>query len=136
LTAAKPVLMDLQEGKCFYCDETVKLDSGHVDHFIPWSNYSTDLAHNFVLADGRCNSKKRDRIPHVDHLAKWCVRNQKPGDQITLKLKEKITCDLLSTNRIAFWAYHQTEVVHGLTWLRGDELTTLASGWQNYLRQT
>jgi 5-methylcytosine-specific restriction endonuclease McrA len=134
LTAAKPVLMDLQGGKCFYCDERVMRDGGHVDHFIPWSKYPIDLAHNFVLADGRCNGKKRDRMPHVDHLAKWCERNQKSGDQMTVALKEKIACDLPSANRIAFWAYHQTEMAHGLTWLRGDELSALRGGWQRYLR--
>jgi hypothetical protein len=45
----RPVLMDLQHGKCFYCSQPVGRDSGHVDRFIPWAKYPIDLGHNFVL---------------------------------------------------------------------------------------
>jgi 5-methylcytosine-specific restriction endonuclease McrA len=66
----KPILMEMQSARCFYCAAVLKEPSAEVDHFIPWSRYSADLVHNLVLADRRCNSKKRDRIAHVDHLAK------------------------------------------------------------------
>ncbi len=50
LAVVRPVLMDLQNGKCFYCAEAIRGGGGHVDHFIPWSKYPIDLGHNFVLA--------------------------------------------------------------------------------------
>jgi 5-methylcytosine-specific restriction endonuclease McrA len=131
VAVVKPVLMDLQHGKCFYCSQPVRSNGGHIDHFIPWSKYPIDLGHNFVLADNRCNGKKRDRIPHVNHLAAWSERNRQHGSEITAALKDRLPCDLECTNRIAFWAYAQTETARGLTWLRGDELIALSAEWRN-----
>jgi hypothetical protein len=37
---------------------------------------AVDLGHNFVLADSKCNSQKRDRLPACDHLAAWAERNR------------------------------------------------------------
>jgi len=48
-----------------------------------------DLGHNFVLADSRCNGKKRERLPACDHLAVWTQRNTKCGDQIRKSLEEQ-----------------------------------------------
>jgi 5-methylcytosine-specific restriction endonuclease McrA len=134
LGAARPVLMDLQLGKCFYCGEPVRRDGGHIDHFIPWSKYPIDLGHNFVLADSKCNGKKRDRVPHVDHLARWTERNRSHGAEIVSALRDKLLCDLACTNRIAHWAYSQTEAANGLTWLRGDELLALSEKWRDYIK--
>ena len=100
LGAVRPVLMGLQRRKCFYCERTMG-DAGHVDHFIPWSKYPIDLGHNFVLADGKCNGKKRDRMPHVNHLARWSERNRDHGDEIIRALKDQLPCDLVCTNRVA-----------------------------------
>ena len=131
LVMVRPVMMHLQDGKCFYCSQPVRSDGGHIDHFIPWSKYPIDLGHNFVLADNRCNGKKRDRIPHVDHLAAWSERNRDHGAEIAAALKDRLPCDLECANRIAFWAYAQTETARGLTWLRGDELIALSPGWRS-----
>jgi 5-methylcytosine-specific restriction endonuclease McrA len=133
LAVVRPVLMDLQGGKCFYCVQAIRGDGGHIDHFIPWSKYPIDLGHNFVLADIRCNSKKRDRIPHVDHLARWTERNRDHADEIVTALKDQLPCDLACSNRIAYWAYEQTETAGGLTWLRGDELFALPPQWRRHL---
>jgi 5-methylcytosine-specific restriction endonuclease McrA len=65
LAVVRPVLMDLQRGRCFYCGDALRDGSVDVDHFIRWSRYSADLGHNFVLADRRCNNQKRDRIAAV-----------------------------------------------------------------------
>src|SRR4051794_24856182 len=73
------VLMDLQQGRCFYCDRPVAVATACVDHFVAWSRFPTDLAHNFVLADNTCNNKKRDRLPACEHLAAWTERNAKYG---------------------------------------------------------
>ncbi|HJU11674.1 MAG TPA: HNH endonuclease signature motif containing protein [Candidatus Binataceae bacterium] len=133
LAVVRPVLMNLQHGKCFYCGQPVRRDGGHVDHFIPWTKYPIDLGHNFVLADSACNGKKRDRIAHVDHLAKWSERNREYGAEIASALKDQFPCDLACTNRVAHWAYSQTEAANGLTWVRGDELRALSEEWRNYI---
>jgi hypothetical protein len=66
----KPVaklLTGIQSKRCFYCD--VSLGSpGVVDHFIPWSRYPRDTAHNFVLAHAGCNGDKRELLAAKRHL--------------------------------------------------------------------
>ena len=61
LSAHRPLLRDLQHGRCFYCKKDIK-SGGDVDHFIPWRRYSLELGHNFVLAHKRCNSYKSDLL--------------------------------------------------------------------------
>ena len=93
-----------------------------------------DLAHNFVLADSRCNNKKRDRLPACEHLAAWAERNAKFADQIGAELEERgMVGRLTASKRVAEWAYGQTEAAGGLTWLRADEMVTLTSAWRAIL---
>jgi 5-methylcytosine-specific restriction endonuclease McrA len=68
LAVVRPVLLDIQRGRCFYCQAPLTPAATHVDHFIAWARYPVDLGHNFVLADSKCNSQKRDRLPACDHL--------------------------------------------------------------------
>jgi hypothetical protein len=68
LKLAKP-LASLQGGKCFYCRATVP--SPVVDHFIPWSLYPRDLAHNFVAAHALCNSRKSNLLGGELFLGQW-----------------------------------------------------------------
>jgi hypothetical protein len=134
LSVVRPVLMDLQEGRCFYCRGPLIPARTEVDHFIAWSRYSVDLGHNFVLADGRCNAQKRDRFTAVDHLAAWKERNARFGDQIGAALEERsITARLATSNQVARWAYSQTEAASGLTWLRADEMEPLRPEWRMLL---
>jgi hypothetical protein len=83
--------------------------------------YPVDLGHNFVLADSRCNSKKRDLLPACEHLEVWSARNTAFGDQIS---------ELAASNRVTHWAYSQTEAASGLTWLKADELVALRPVWR------
>jgi hypothetical protein len=57
LIAMTPALAEAQRGLCLYC--TRRVSTGHIDHFVPWSRYPRDLAHNLVLAHVECNKKKR-----------------------------------------------------------------------------
>src|SRR4029077_11815372 len=75
LAKVRPVLLDLQDGHCFYCATVLTASNTHVDHFISWARYPVDLGHNFVLADNKCNGAKRDRLPARVHLAAWAERN-------------------------------------------------------------
>jgi len=134
LATVRPVLLDLQHGRCFYCNRGVVGETAHVDHFVAWVRYPVDLAHNFVLADSRCNGKKRDRLPACEHLAAWTERNAQYGAQLCDALSQRgIVGELATSNRVAQWAYAQTEAAHGLTWLRADEMVPLAAAWRNLL---
>jgi 5-methylcytosine-specific restriction endonuclease McrA len=134
LAVVRPVLWEIQSGRCFYCPERLNSANTHVDHFIPWSRYSVDLGHNFVLADSRCNGKKRNRLPACEHLAAWTERNARFGDQIGKALEERgIVSQLAASNRVAQWAYDQTEAAGGLTWLKADEMVPLAPEWRGLL---
>jgi 5-methylcytosine-specific restriction endonuclease McrA len=127
----RPVLTDIQGGRCFYCHGSLSVASTHVDHFIAWARYPVDLGHNFVLADSRCNSKKRDRLPADEHLCAWVDRNQKYGLQLLDEFHQRgASANLAASQRITHWAYAQTEAANGLTWLRGEELIPLASSWR------
>jgi hypothetical protein len=95
------------------------------------ARYPVDLGHNFVLADDRCNAKKRDRLSACEHLGAWTERNTRFGDQIGTALEEQgMISELAASIRVALWAYAQTEAAHGLTWLRADELVPLGSEWR------
>ena len=56
-----------------YCRHRVS--AGHIDHFVPWSRYPRDLAHNLVLADRLCNAKKSETLASESHLERWLQRN-------------------------------------------------------------
>jgi hypothetical protein len=55
--------MEIHQGHCFYCGGRIADKTAHVDHFPDWSRYPNDLGHTLVLADDRCNSKRRYRFP-------------------------------------------------------------------------
>jgi hypothetical protein len=118
LMTIRPLLTDLQKSLCFHCSCNICSAGGEVDHFIPWSRYPADLAHNLVLADRKCNGQKGDRIPAVTHLAAWRKRNDLFGNQITAAMASCVPCDPNASRRIAYWAYEQTEAIGGLSWLR------------------
>jgi hypothetical protein len=50
LAVGRPVLLDIQSGRCFYCRARLTPAATHVDHFIAWARYPVDLGHNSVLA--------------------------------------------------------------------------------------
>ncbi len=77
----RTLLREIQEGKCFYCQRMIT-GSEELDHFIPWSLYPNDLAHNFVLACRRCNADKRDNLAPVEALDRWIERNIVHGDRL------------------------------------------------------
>ena len=134
LAVVRPVLMDIQRGRCFYCGGGITGPRAHLDHFIAWSRYPTDLAHNFVLADSRCNNKKRDRLPACEHLSAWTERNATYGSQLADKLEVRgVVAELAASIRVAQWAYGLTEAAHGLTWLKADEMVPLNRAWRHLL---
>jgi hypothetical protein len=108
-----PILKELQHGKCFYCFHGLKVDSCHVDHFIPWSRYPVDLGPNLVLSHGTCNERKSDRLAavrHVEHWAEFVQQNQNSLIDVFVRLG--IPNNVHVCGQIADWAYNQTYISH------------------------
>jgi 5-methylcytosine-specific restriction endonuclease McrA len=134
LTAIQSVLRDSQCGRCFYCELSL---SGvtHVDHFIPWSRYRVDLGHNFVLAHCSCNMKKGDKLAAVEHLRRWVARNREQNVELAEGFdRRKIVHDRIASERVAGWAYSQAAAVHGLAWIKENQLVPVTPSWLNIFR--
>ncbi|MFH1016787.1 MAG: HNH endonuclease domain-containing protein [Pseudomonadota bacterium] len=83
-SALLPDLRELQEGRCFYCRETIARSDTAVDHFIPWARYPDDGLANLVVADRKCNSKKRDFLAATGHLDRWIERIRTRSDDLAV----------------------------------------------------
>ncbi len=126
----RELLMDLQHGRCFYCGTAGR--TGHVDHFIPWSWYSLDLGHNFVLACNSCNSKKRDMLAGAQYLKSWLERNQENDELMTGFFEDKgLPHDLEGSIFVARWAYGRVAQFGGTVWVQGKDPESLSAtgGW-------
>lgn len=136
LEVFRPILIEYQLGGCFYCLRPLR-DRSEVDHFVPWSRYPIDFGHNFVLTHSSCNAQKGDRLASVEHLEKWCHRNQAYGDELTAAFRERnIVHDQTASWRITAWAYEQAQSAGSLVWRQGDELVKLAPLWRALLAQS
>jgi len=117
LSAARAVLQEIQENRCFYCGSALKQDP-HVDHFIPWSRYPRDLAQNFVLAHNNCNLDKGDMLCAPAHLAHWVKRNRELGDDFAARLSPAgFLDDQAAALQVARWAYRQAEGTSAQLWV-------------------
>ena len=127
MAVVRPVVLDNQRGRCFYCRTPLTPAATHIDPFIASARYPVDLGHNFVLADSRCNNQKRDGPP--------AERNAEFGTEITSELERRgVIAELASSNRVTRWAYSQTEGAGGLTWVRADEMVPLVAMWRDLIQ--
>ncbi len=105
ITKAKPILEEIQKGKCFYCQKPLTTKT-EVDHFIPFAKYSNDLGHNFVAAHSSCNNNKRDYLAAFEHRDRWFEQNiinhQKSIDD---ELNSYFNCDAKRSEAVTSWAY-------------------------------
>lgn len=133
LDACAPHLHVIQAGRCFYCDGTLR-GAAEVDHFIPWSRYPANLAHNLVLAHGECNGRKSDWLPSEVHLLRWADRNRRLGEELGARLAGVgVRSDLSGVIGVARWAYAQTERLQGQVWSTGPQLQPLTGSWREIL---
>jgi 5-methylcytosine-specific restriction endonuclease McrA len=123
LASAGKVLIKIQSGQCFYCGKLIS-NTGDVDHFVPWSKYPRDLAHNFVLAHAECNRRKSDMLAAERHLNHWLERNLQFGADIAGEMNAFLA-DVDCSNRVARWAYELgvTTGAHG--WIEGRQTELL-----------
>ena len=112
-----PILKEEQHNNCFYCGKQIRGEK-EVDHFIPWSRYSVDLGHNFVLAHKSCNGDKRDHLAAMPYLDKWNVRNELSGSMLTSYFdNHQLPHNLDTSVAVASWAYTQCRDAKSLVWL-------------------
>ena len=117
-----PILREVQEARCLYCEREVPAGAAHIDHFIPWSRYPIDLGHNFVLAHAGCNGAKADHLAAGVHLERWVDRNRTAATFLQDRFDQGlIVHSAQSSERIARWAYAQAASAHALAWVKSRE---------------
>jgi hypothetical protein len=89
-----------------------------VDHFIPFSHYPRDLAHNFVLAHPTCNRSKSDMLAAKYHLSRWLERILSRGDDLAdVGRKVGMVADAAVCRRVANWGYSNAMATGGNAWV-------------------
>jgi hypothetical protein len=127
-------LRELQHGRCFYCQRTLPAAAA-VDHFIPWSRYPRDLAHNLVLAHGACNSRKSDLLGGEVYLERWTrFLSDHDPDLLQIGTEAGLLVDRATSVAVAEWSYGHAERVQAEVWLGGTDYGHLSAGWQRLLR--
>ena len=126
------ILRDVQSGACFYCARGLGTDMGQVDHFVPWSRYPVDLAHNFVLAHARCNDSKSNLLASAEHLERWWIRNAERERILTERFTEqRLVHDLAASRQITRWAYELAEQSGSKVWRsRSERSVALDPAWR------
>ncbi|WP_283708853.1 HNH endonuclease [Pseudoalteromonas prydzensis] len=134
LSKAKPVLIELQHGNCFYCQKPLN-NKTEIDHFIPFARYANDLGHNFVAAHSTCNNSKRDFLAAQLHRERWQEQNLVLNSQhITRELSDYFNCDADKSRSVSDWAYQVAQANSAKLWLAKDSFEQ-AAGLGSYLRQ-
>ena len=125
-------LAEVQQGLCFYCQRRVT--AGEVDHFVPWSRYPRDLAHNLVLAHKQCNRQKSDLLAAENHLDRWIQRNEIESIAISEAGRgASIMVDLPAAMSVAKWAYSHGAALNAAAWVSGDTVEHLSDRWRTLL---
>jgi len=133
LPGLRAILKEVQSNTCFYCNGKLR-EGGDIDHFVPWSRYSLDLGHNFVLAHSACNNSKRDFLAASGHLENWQIRNQLHGKTLEQEFDARsILHNLEATEKIAFWAYSQAEKSGSNLWLNRVDVLPIDQSWRQVM---
>jgi 5-methylcytosine-specific restriction endonuclease McrA len=113
-------LRKLDGEKCFYCQGS--LNNADVDHFIPFSQYPRDLAHNFVLAHPSCNRSKSDTLAAKPHLERWLDRLIVRADDIrSIGLEAGMVADAAVSKQITAWGYNSAIQGGSHAWLASNQ---------------
>ncbi len=121
-------LRGLTNNKCFYCAGTVR--EAEVDHFVPFSLYPRDLAHNFVLAHKTCNGSKSDALAARSHLERW-VRFIDDHDADIKEIGQKAgrIADASTSLSVAHWGYKNAADVGARAWLKRGTYEAVDRGY-------
>ena len=124
-------LRKLDGAKCFYCQQA--LTGADVDHFVPFSQYPRDLAHNFVLAHPSCNRSKSDTLAAHPHLERWLERLTCHDDALhEIGQTAGMIGDVQVSRQIASWGY-TSAIMHGASgWLAPTKYELIDTRYQRY----
>lgn len=89
---------------CFYCGAPLTA-SCHADHFLPYTRFAHTRTFNFVLACGRCNCSKNDRLAAPQHLFAWADRNEHYAHDIIECSRNRIEAGAVLVPEMAFQQY-------------------------------
>lgn len=110
-------LHKLDGSRCFYCEG--RLNDADVDHFVPFSLYPRDLAHNFVLSHPTCNRSKSDTLAAKVHLERWLERLTKRADELQeIGAAAGVNSDRNTSMQVASWGYASSQAAGGHAWVR------------------
>lgn len=118
-------LRKLENGaKCFYCGQG--LTSPDVDHYVPFSLYPRDLAHNFVLAHPSCNRSKSDTLAALPHLERWLERFEKHADSLAqIGADAGFVTDSSVARQVCSWAYSNAFASSSHVWIEANSYTPI-----------
>jgi 5-methylcytosine-specific restriction endonuclease McrA len=132
LTIIGKGLRKLNDCRCFYCES--KVNEADVDHFVPFSMYPRDLAHNFVLAHPSCNRSKSDTLAALPHLERWLefiTKNDTALQEIGAAAGRSIDMD--STRAVARWGYSNALMGGGQAWRKASDYEPVTDGYMRAL---
>lgn len=110
-------LRKLDGERCFYCGDALG-GTADVDHYVPFSLYPRDLAHNFVMAHPKCNRSKSDTLAARMHLERWLERiTRRAGALAEIGLSAGVAADPATSRRVAAWGYASAAASGGHAWL-------------------
>jgi hypothetical protein len=125
-------LRKLSNGQCFYCDRQVS--DADVDHFIPFSLYPRDLAHNFVFAHRGCNQSKSDTLAGKRHLERWAnYIARHDGSLCEIGASAGRVSNLNSSRSVARWAYQNGVSGGAQAWLEARSYEPIGTEFLDYL---
>ncbi|GAB2914789.1 HNH endonuclease signature motif containing protein [Paraburkholderia jirisanensis] len=119
-------LRKLDGPQCFYCGlSVVEVD---VDHFVPFSLYPRDQAHNFVLAHPVCNRSKSNTLAGRPHLERWIERLiKRAGDLTEIGALAGMASDEMTARKVAVWGYTDASVTGARAWLSASSYESVTS---------
>lgn len=117
-------LRKLDGARCFYCGHS--LTTADVDHYIPFSQYPRDLAHNLVLAHPSCNRSKSDTLAALPHLERWLERLQLHSDSLAeIGADSGFVIDAQTTQRVGSWAYANAVASGAHAWIAANTYSAI-----------
>ncbi len=121
-------LRGLTNNKCFYCAGTVR--EAEVDHFVPFSLYPRDLAHNFVLAHKTCNGSKSDALAARSHLERWVqFIDHHDADIKEIGQAAGRIADVSTSLSVAHWGYKNAADVGAMAWVKKGHYEAVDRGY-------
>ena len=134
LLAVAEGLRQLDGTNCFYCGHA--MTATDVDHFVPFSQYPRDLAHNFVLSHPSCNRSKSDTLAAGPHLERWLERLVRHADSLSeIGHAAGIVSDIHVSRKIAAWGYTSAIASGGNAWLAPTKYEPIDARYMGYFSE-